>query len=260
MSAVITEVTGAVATLTLNRPEQMNAIDLDMAKALHKAAQDLAKNGAVRAVILTGAGEKAFCAGGDLSRFFEQGEAIAAHLHEVTDYLHGAVSQFAQMNAPVITAVNGVTAGGGLAFLGFPQVVLAAQSARFVSAYTKAGLSPDGSSTWYLPRLMGMRRANEFIFTNRMLSAEEAVSWGLVTRVVDDAALMADARAVAEQLAAGPQQAYGRIKQLLRHSFETSLDAQMQAEARCLARSAESPDGQDGISAFLHKQTPTFTE
>ena len=260
MSPILTKITGAVATVTLNRPEQMNAIDLDMAKALYKAAHELAEQKSVRAVILTGAGDKAFCAGGDLSRFYQQGEAIAEHLKDVTDYLHGAVSCFAKMNAPVITAVNGVTAGGGLAFIGFPQLVLASRSARFVSAYTKAGLSPDGSSTWYLPRLMGMRRANEFIFTNRMLSAEEAAEWGLVTRVVEQGSLMAEAVKVAEQLANGPQQAYGRIKHLLNTSLTTSLDEQMSSEARYLAQSAAAPDGQEGIGSFLNKQSPHFTE
>ena len=130
MSPILKQQSGNVATLTLNRPEQMNAIDLDMAKALYEAARHLAEEASVRAVILTGAGDKAFCAGGDLSRFYEQGAAIAEHLKEVTDYLHGAVSCFASMNAPVITAVNGVTAGGGLAFIGFPQLVLAGRSAR----------------------------------------------------------------------------------------------------------------------------------
>ena len=164
------------------------------------------------------------------------------------------------MNAPVITAVNGVTAGGGLAFIGFPQLVLAGRSARFVSAYTKAGLSPDGSSTWYLPRLIGMRRASEFIFTNRMLSAEEAAEWGLISRVVEDDSLMAEARKVAAQLTNGPQQAYGRIKHLLNTSLSTSLEVQMQTEAGYLAQSAEAPDGQEGIAAFLKKQAPQFKE
>ena len=260
MSPILTEQRGGVATLTLNRPDHMNAIDLDMAKALHEVAHHLSNEVSVRAVILTGAGDKAFCAGGDLSRFYQQGEAIAEHLKEVTDYLHGAVSCLASMNAPVITAVNGVTAGGGLAFIGFPQLVLAGRSARFVSAYTKAGLSPDGSSTWYLPRLIGMRRASEFIFTNRMLSAEEAAEWGLISRVVEDDSLMAEARKVAAQLANGPQQAYGRIKHLLNTSLSTSLEVQMQTEAGYLAQSAEAPDGQEGIAAFLKKQAPQFKE
>ena len=169
MSPLKTEIQGKVATLTLNRPAQMNTIDLGMAKALYEASLSFTEHSTVRALIITGAGEKAFCAGGDLAAFNQHGEAVGEHLHEVTHYLHGAISRFARMTLPVITAVNGVTAGGGLAFLGFPQLVLAADSARFVSAYTKAGLSPDGSSTWYLPRLIGVRRAQEFVFMNRML-------------------------------------------------------------------------------------------
>lgn len=260
MSPVLIEKTGATATVTLNRPDQMNTIDLDMAKALFEASLSLGQDKAVRAIILTGAGQKAFCAGGDLAQFHQHGEGVAAHLKEVTHYLHGAVSGFARMNTPVISAVNGVTAGGGLAFIGFPQLVLAAKSARFVSAYTKAGLSPDGSSTWYLPRLMGLRRANEFIFTNRMLTAEEAMGWGLVTEVADDDSLMRRAQDCAAQLADGPQQAYGRIKDMLRDSLTTSLEAQMETEARFLAQSAQSPDGQAGMTAFLNKQSPRFTE
>ena len=218
MSPLKTEIQGKVATLTLNRPAQMNTIDLDMAKALYEASLSFTEHSTVRALIITGAGEKAFCAGGDLAAFNQHGEAVGEHLHEVTHYLHGAISRFARMTLPVITAVNGVTAGGGLAFLGFPQLVLAADSARFVSAYTKAGLSPDGSSTWYLPRLIGVRRAQEFVFMNRMLKAEEAVEWGLVNKSVKASDLMNEAGSAAEMLAAGPRAAYGRIKELFNSS------------------------------------------
>ena len=141
MTPLKVDIQGKVATLTLNRPAQMNTIDLGMAKALHETSLSLMDHPRVRALVITGAGEKAFCAGGDLAAFDQHSEAVGAHLHEVTHYLHGAIGRFARMSLPVITAVNGVTAGGGLAFLGFPQLVLAADSARFVSAYTKAGLS-----------------------------------------------------------------------------------------------------------------------
>ena len=260
MSPLKTEVQGKIATLTLNRPAQMNTIDLGMAKALYEASLSFTEHSTVRALIITGAGEKAFCAGGDLAAFNQHGEAVGEHLHEVTHYLHGAISRFARMTLPVITAVNGVTAGGGLAFLGFPQLVLAADSARFVSAYTKAGLSPDGSSTWYLPRLIGVRRAQEFVFMNRMLKAEEAVEWGLVNKSVKASDLMNEAGSAAEMLAAGPRAAYGRIKELFNISLTTPLETQMENEARNLALSAQSPDGQTGIKAFLTKTTPHFTE
>ena len=260
MSPLKTEIQGKVATLTLNRPAQMNTIDLDMAKALYEASVSFTQHSTVRALVITGAGEKAFCAGGDLAAFNQHGEAVGTHLHEVTHYLHGAISRFARMTLPVITAVNGVTAGGGLAFLGFPQLVLAAETARFVSAYTKAGLSPDGSSTWYLPRLIGVRRTQEFVFMNRMLKAEEAVEWGLVNKSVKACDLMDEAGSLAEMLAAGPRKAYGRIKELLNSSFTTPLETQMDYEARYLALSAQSPDGQIGINAFLGKSVPQFVE
>lgn len=260
MSPLKTEIQGKVATLTLNRPAQMNTIDLGMAKALYEASLSFTEHSTVRALIITGAGEKAFCAGGDLAAFNQHGEAVGEHLHEVTHYLHGAISRFARMTLPVITAVNGVTAGGGFAFLGFPQLVLAADSARFVSAYTKAGLSPDGSSTWYLPRLIGVRRAQEFVFMNRMLKAEEAVEWGLVNKSVKASDLMNEAGSAAEMLAAGPRAAYGRIKELFNNSLTTPLETQMENEARYLSLSAQSPDGQAGIKAFLTKTAPHFTE
>ena len=260
MSPLKTEIQGKIATLTLNRPAQMNTIDLGMAKALYDASLSFTEHSTVRALIITGAGEKAFCAGGDLAAFNQHGEAVGEHLHEVTHYLHGAISRFARMTLPVITAVNGVTAGGGLAFLGFPQLVLAADSARFVSAYTKAGLSPDGSSTWYLPRLIGVRRAQEFVFMNRMLKAEEAVEWGLVNKSVKASELMNEAASAAEMLAAGPRAAYSRIKELFNSSLSTPLETQMENEARYLTLSAQSPDGQAGIEAFLTKTAPHFTE
>ncbi len=260
MSPLETEFQGKVATLTLNRPAQMNTIDLDMAKALFETSLSLTDHPTVRALIITGAGEKAFCAGGDLAAFDQHGDAVGAHLHEVTHYLHGAISRFARMTLPIITAVNGVTAGGGLAFLGFPQFVLAADSARFVSAYTKAGLSPDGSSTWYLPRVIGLRRAQEFFFMNKMLTAEEAVEWGLVNKSVKATELMDEAGSLAEMLAAGPRMAYGRIKDLLSSSLTTPLETQMDCEARYLAMSAQSLDGQIGIKAFLGKSVPHFVE
>ena len=260
MSPLKTDIQGKVATLTLNRPAQMNTIDLDMARALYEISLSLMDHSRVRALVITGAGEKAFCAGGDLAAFEKHCEAVGTHLHEVTHYLHGAISRFARMSQPIITAVNGVTAGGGLAFLGFPQLVLASDSARFVSAYTKAGLSPDGSSTWYLPRLIGVRRTQEFIFMNRMLTAEEAVEWGLVNKSVKASDLMDEAGSLAEMLAAGPQMAYGRIKDLLNGSLTSSLETQMDQEARYLASSAQGPDGQAGIQAFLTKTDPHFTE
>jgi 2-(1,2-epoxy-1,2-dihydrophenyl)acetyl-CoA isomerase len=136
--------------------------------------------------------------------------------------------------------------------------VLASESARFTMAYTAAGLSPDGSSTWFLPRLVGLVRAKELMLTNRRLSAAEALAWGLVTRVVPDAELADAARALARALADGPTAAFGTVKTLLLASARQELEPQMVAEARGIVAVAEAPDGQEGIAAFLAKRRPTF--
>ena len=238
----------------------MNTVDLEMALSLYQIGLKLGNDESVRAVIITGMGDKSFCAGGDLSAFAMHSDTIGNYLQELTHYLHGAIICFARMNAPVITAINGVTAGAGIAFLGFPQLVLASNSACFVSAYTKAGLTPDGSSTWYLPRLIGMRRTQEFMFTNRMLSANEALEWGLINKVVDAKELINEARKKAYEFAAGPQMAFGRIKDLLKNSLNTSIETQMKQEALYISKSAQSVDGQTGIKNFLAKSKPNFTE
>ena len=260
MSPVQIDIDGPVATVSLNRPNNMNTVDLEMARSLYHISLKLCNDESVRAVIITGIGDKSFCAGGDLSAFAMHSDSIGNYIQEVTHYLHEAIICFARMNAPVITAINGVTAGAGIAFLGFPQLVLASNSACFVSAYTKAGLTPDGSSTWFLPRLIGMRRTQEFIFTNRMLSANEALEWGLINQVLDAKELLNEARKKAHEFAVGPRMAYGRIKDLLNNSFSTSIETQMKQEALYLSKSAQSVDGQTGITNFLSKSKSHFTD
>jgi 2-(1,2-epoxy-1,2-dihydrophenyl)acetyl-CoA isomerase len=138
------------------------------------------------------------------------------------------------------------------------DLVIAAQSAVFAMAYTAAGLSPDGSSTWFLPRLIGMRRTQELLLTNRRLSADEALAWGLVNRVVPDEALAGEAAALARQLASGPTRAFGAVKRLLAESFAGSLETQMELEARSIAEMAGSEDGREGVRAFIEKRQPEF--
>jgi 2-(1,2-epoxy-1,2-dihydrophenyl)acetyl-CoA isomerase len=139
------------------------------------------------------------------------------------------------------------------------DLVLIAESAKLAMAYTAAGLSPDGSSTWYLPRLIGMRRTQELMLTNRRLSAAEACEWGLVNQVVPDAALATTAAGFAKQLAAGPTRAFGTVKSLLASSFSESLETQMELEARGIAAMAGSADGREGIAAFVAKRAAQFT-
>src|SRR5499433_1186937 len=206
-----------VATITLDRPDAYNALNLTLGRELFHAALEADEDPAVRCVVITGAG-KAFCAGGDVKGFADNLPRVGVLVKELTTYLHGAVSRLARSPKPVIMAVNGVAAGGGLSFALSGDLVVAAESARFTMAYSKIAATPDGSSSYFLPRLVGMRRAMELYFTNRVLSAREALEWGLVTRVVPDGEFRASVAALAAELAQGPTLAYGKAKRLLHQS------------------------------------------
>src|SRR5436190_6337278 len=177
-----------VATITLNRPDAYNALDLALGRELFHASLEVDEDADVRCVVITGAG-KAFCAGGDVKGFVDNLPRIGVLVKELTTYLHGAVSRLTRSPKPVIMAVNGVAAGGGFSFALSGDLVVAAESARFTMAYSKIAATPDGSSSYFLPRLIGLRRTLELYLTNRVLSAREALEWGLVTRVVPDAEL-----------------------------------------------------------------------
>ena len=251
------EVSDQLATLTLDRPDAANAIDLALGKALMDAAIRCDEDPGIRAVLLTGAG-KMFCVGGDLKSFAKLGDGLPAGLKELTSYLHAAIAKFARMDAPLVTAVNGTAAGAGMSLAAMGDLVLAAESARFTMAYTAAGLSPDASSTYYLPRMIGMRRTQELMITNRRLSATEAAEWGLVTRVVPDADLMKEAGDLARGLAAGPTRSFGSVKRLLHESFSCGLETQMERETREICDNGRGADGREGVQAFVEKRRPTF--
>jgi 2-(1,2-epoxy-1,2-dihydrophenyl)acetyl-CoA isomerase len=195
--------------------------------------------------------------GGDLKSFAARDD-LPRHLTEVTTYLHAAMSRLMRLDAPVVAAVHGSAAGAGLSLAAAADLVLAGASSRFVMAYTAIGLTPDGSGTWSLPRLVGLRRALELTLTNRRLSAAEAVQEGLATRVVPDDALAGEALALARSLAAGPTGALGAAKRLLRESLGRDLEAQMALETQSLAAAAASADSAEGIAAFLGKRAPGF--
>jgi len=185
------ELRNHVAHVTLNRPDAFNSMNRELCIELMHAALRCDEDPAVRAVVLSGAG-RAFSGGGDLKTFSTLGKALPSYVKEVTTFLHAAISRFARMDAPVIAAVHGSAAGGGFSLAISCDLVIAAESAKFTMAYTKAGLTPDGSSTYFLPRLVGLRRAQELALTNRVLSAREALEWGIVTRVVPDDRLRAE--------------------------------------------------------------------
>jgi 2-(1,2-epoxy-1,2-dihydrophenyl)acetyl-CoA isomerase len=253
-----TDVAAGVATLTLDRPDAGNAIDLQLARELADVTARWSTRSDVRVVLVRGNGPR-FCVGGDL-RAFAQQDDLPTHLTEVTAHLHAAMARLARMPAPVVAAVQGSAAGAGFSLACAADIVLAGASSRFVLAYGAIGLTPDGSATWYLPRVVGLRRALELALTNRVLDAAEAERIGLVSRVVPDEALDDEARALVGALAQGPAGALAATKRLLRGSLERPLEAQLELETESLARAAASPDGREGIAAFLGKRPPHFEE
>jgi 2-(1,2-epoxy-1,2-dihydrophenyl)acetyl-CoA isomerase len=246
-----------IATITLNRPDAFNAMSLALGRELFSAVLEVDEDPAVRCVVLTGAG-RAFCGGGDVRAFAENLPRIGVLIKELTTYVHGAVSRLVRTPKPVITAVNGVAAGGGLSLALSGDLVLAAESARFTMAYSRIAATPDGSSSYWLPRLVGIRRAIELFYTNRVLTAREALEWGLVTRVVPDAELADEAGKLARELAQGPTLALGRGKRLFHASTTESLETQMELESQRIAESGHTEDFAEGVRAFVEKRPPVF--
>jgi 2-(1,2-epoxy-1,2-dihydrophenyl)acetyl-CoA isomerase len=248
---------GGVATVTLNRPDAFNALNLTLGRELFSVTIELDEDPAVRCIVVTGAG-KAFCGGGDVKDFADNLPRVGALIKELTTYVHGAVSRLVRTPKPVLTAVNGVAAGGGLSLAIAGDLVLAAESARFTMAYSRIAVTPDGSSTYWLPRLVGLRRAIELFYTNRVLTAREALDWGLVSRVVPDAELRESTRRLADELAQGPTLALGRGKLLFHASTTESLETQMEMESQSIARSGHTEDFAEGVRAFVAKRPPAF--
>ncbi len=250
------ELDQGVAWITLNRPDAANTLNLQFGRDLNDAATRCRGERSVRAVVITGAG-KPFSFGGDLgAMMMNEDRAIHAYLRELTVDLHSAITTFTRLQAPVIAAVNGTAAGAGVGLVAMADLAIAAESAKFSLAYTAVGLTPDGSTSYFLPRLVGGKRAMELVLTNRTLTAAEALDWGLVNRVVGDAEVAAEARKLAERLAAGPLGAFGHAKRLLRS--QASLEHQLEDESRTIAEQAVTAEAREGIGAFLAKRKPSF--
>lgn len=252
---------GAVATLTLNRAESLNALDLGMIDALVEHTAALAADASVRCVIVSGSG-KHFMAGGDIRMFASElslaPEERRKRLAGIIARVHAAIEGIHRMPQPVIASVQGAVAGFGLSLLAACDLAIAADSAYFTLAYRHIGTTPDGGSTWTLPRLLGTRRAMEMVLLAPRFDAAEALRIGLVNRVVGAAELAASTAAIAEAIASGPALAMANGKRLINQSSTRSLSEQLAAEAASFGACVASADFAEGIRAFLEKRPPRF--
>lgn len=250
-----------VLTLTLNRPQQLNALDLDMIQGLHEAIVRAEQDDAVRVVVVRGAGEH-FMAGGDLKWFRQQLEIPVAQRQPMFEQtiaaVHASTLRIRRMDKPVLASVRGAAAGFGLSLALACDLVLAAEDAYFTLAYRHIGLSPDGGATWFLPRLVGARRAAEIALLGERFDAGQAADWGLVNRVVPTAELDVETTKLARRLATGPREAVARTKRLLQASSTNSLAEQLAAEQENFAACACTEDFAEGLAGFFEKRQPQF--
>lgn len=250
---------GAVATLTLNRPEKLNSFTAAMQGEIRAALAELKRDKEARALLLTGAG-RAFSAGQDLGEEVVRpaaGKRLDFHALLSRRY-NPVVTELRALDLPVVAAVNGVAAGAGVSLALAADIVLAARSARFVLAFAKIGLIPDSGATHFLPRLVGRARARGLALLGEPISAEQAESWGLIWRCVDDARLMEEAHTLAAALAQGPTRAYALIRRALDAAEDNPLAAQLALEAELQNEAAQSADYAEGVAAFTDKRAPRF--
>ncbi len=250
---IILSIEGNIARLRLANPKGRNAIGLRFCREFAEAAA-AAEAARDVAVILVSAEGDVFSVGGDIREFVAEKQRVEEHVRAMTAALHEGVLRLQRAIAPVLVAVGGVAAGAGFSLVCGGDLVIAGTSARFTSAYTRSGLTPDGGGTWFLPRIVGFRRAFELMALNPVLGAEEARALGIVTRVVEDASLMAEAEAIAAQLAAMPPGGLAGVKRLLRASREGGLADQLDAEADSIARLAATPSTMAQLEGFLTKR------
>lgn len=256
--AVLAEKKDGYLLLTLNRPDRLNAFNETMHHALREALAEAANDQHSRAVLLTGAG-RAFCAGQDLSDRDMRGGATPDLGQTLETLYNPLVRQIRGLKKPVICAVNGVAAGAGANIALACDIVLAAQSARFIQAFSKIGLIPDSGGTWLLPRLIGEARAKALAMTGEPLGAETAASWGLIWKAVPDPDLMAEAGKLAANLAAGATAGLALTKELIQLAAEQPLDCQLDAERDAQRLAGRTDDYREGVTAFLEKRPARFS-
>jgi 2-(1,2-epoxy-1,2-dihydrophenyl)acetyl-CoA isomerase len=259
MASVLVSLDSGVETITLNRPEKLNALNPEMHQRLREALERAADEASVRAVLITGAG-RGFCTGQDLAeRDVSPGAAPIDLSVSLGSHYNPLIRRMRALPKPIVCAVNGVAAGAGANIALAADIVIAARSASFVQAFSKIGLVPDSGGTWLLPRLVGSARAMGLALLAEKLGAEDAERWGLIWKAVDDDQLAAEAKALAARLAKGPTKGYGLLKRAMYASPTNSLDAQLDLERDLQRDAGLSEDYREGVRAFKEKRDPRFS-
>lgn len=247
-----------IATIILNRPDARNGMNQEVADALYDIAIRLTHDKSVRAVLIEGRGP-VFSVGGDVGVFASTAvEALPETLSRMAARYHDALGHFARLEVPVVCAVHGAVAGGALGLLYISDIVIASEKTKFALGFGSIGLTGDGGTSWFLPRLIGVRRAAELYFEDRVLDATEAAEWGLITRVVSAEDLTDNAASIARRLASGPTRAYGTMRTLFRRSATAERDAHLAEETAAVGRIAATFDATRAFRSFVTKQAPEF--
>ena len=255
--SVLYSLAEGVATITLNRPEVMNALDAAMMRSLRTACEEAAADLSARTVVLRGAG-RAFLAGGDVAMFHANLDRVADLVREGGGELSKAIVALQRAPKPVLASVHGAVAGAGVSLMAAADLAIAAEGTQFTLAYSRIGTSPDGGATWFLPRVLGCRKALELMLLSDPFDAKAALAMGLVNRVTAPEALAAETERLARRLVQGPTAAYAETKRLARQGYERSLTAQLEAEIEAFARCAGTADFAEGVAAFVQKRNPQF--
>lgn len=259
---ILVDISDNIAWITFNRPEARNALDLEMREAFVGILADLEQDDSVRCLVIRGAG-KSFLAGGDVKTMYEATQSMTAeerykqrlHSMHVTDY---RIQTLRRMPKPVLASVHGACAGGGLSLVGACDLAIAAEGTKFTFAFSKIGVSPDGGSSFFLPRLMGMKKAFELAFLSDLFDADTAQEIGLVNWVVPQDKLAEETERIAKRLASSATKALGNTKALLNASLTNTIEQQMTLETRSLAECMMSDDHVEGVTAFVEKRKAVF--
>ncbi len=257
LETVLYNIQDSIAKITLNRPDAKNAINLQMAKDLFSASLSCSTDPRIRVLIIAGAGDS-FCIGGDVKDFNLNIDVLSNRLIEITTYLHSAISILSRINVPVIVGIKGITAGAGIGLACSGDIIVASESALFTMAYTGVGLSPDAGATYFLPRIIGLRKSLEMVLTNRQLSALEAKEIGLVSQVVPDSNMLEYINSLASQLSTRATKAIAMSKILLHRGCVETLETQMENERKAMSEMGHTYDASEGIRAFCEKRKPQF--